>query len=478
MSRRRKADLPAAEGGRTAPGLAAAPAIEAPAVPAPGAVACDPPAPGFAVAWSGGRDSTALLHASLRAAQALGLRVHALHIDHGLQPASADWARRCAARAARWARAGAPLRFASRRLSGRPAPGESVEAWARDGRHAALAALAREAGVDLLLLAHHAADQAETVLLQALRGAGPAGLAAMPARQLREGLCWARPWREQPRRAIEAYLRRHRLRWIEDPSNAQPVHARNRLRQAVWPALDAAFPQATPALLRLARHAAEAAENLRALAEADLAALGPAAAAGLSLDAVRAHPPARARLLLRHWIERHSGRPAPADRFDSLWQALGAGRGPAVWPWPGGQLQRYRDLLRWVDAPDDGAGGLPPAPAETALPAGLRAEPLPLDSPEPGLPPDWLPRLQARLRQGGERFQAGPGRPARALKKQFQAAGLPAWARQAPLFFAGETLVFVPGLGLDARCSVGSGQPRLRLVWQPGGVSPAEDGLA
>ncbi|WP_235971958.1 tRNA lysidine(34) synthetase TilS [Aquariibacter albus] len=448
-----------------------------PAAAAPGPRGAAVP-PAFAVAWSGGRDSTALLHASLRVARALGLQVHAFHVDHGLQPASADWARRCAAQAARWARAGAPLRFASRRLSGRPGPGDSVEAWAREGRRAALAAMAREAGVDLLLLAHHAGDQAETVLLQALRGAGPAGLAAMPARQLREGLCWARPWREQPRRAIEAYLRRHRLRWIEDPSNAQPVHARNRLRQAVWPALEHSFPQAGPALLRLARHAAEAAENLRALAEADLGALGPAAATALPLDALRVHPPARARLLLRHWIERHSARPVPADRFESLWQALTAGRGPAAWPWPGGQLRRYRGLLRWFDAAAEGGGGVAPSPAAGALPAGLRAEPLPLDSPEPGLPPDWLPGLEARVRQGGERFQAGPGRPARALKKQFQAAGVPVWARQAPLFFLGETLVFVPGLGLDARCQVGSGQSRVRLVWQPGGVSPAEDGLA
>ncbi|MBL0720227.1 tRNA lysidine(34) synthetase TilS [Piscinibacter sp. Jin2] len=443
-----------------------------PVDPGPVPDADGPPAgpPGFAVAWSGGRDSTALLHASLRVARGLGLRVHAFHIDHGLQAASADWARRCAAQAARWARAGAPLRFASRRLEGRPGPGDSVEAWAREGRRAALAALAREAGVDLLLLAHHAGDQAETVLLQALRGAGPAGLAAMPARQWRQGLCWARPWREQPRRAIEAYLRRHRLRWIEDPSNAEPVHARNRLRQHVWPALDSAFPQAGSALLRLARHAAEAAENLRALAESDLALLGPAATQALPLVPVLDHPPARARLLLRHWIERQSGHPVPADRFESLWLALTAGRGPAAWPWPGGQLRRYRGLLRWGATAE---GCVPDAP-----PAGLRAEPLPIDSPEPGLPPDWLPRLEARARQGGERFQAGPGRPPRALKKQFQAAGLPAWARQAPLFFLGETLVFVPGLGLDARCALGPGQPRLRLVWQPEGGRPAAGGLA
>jgi tRNA(Ile)-lysidine synthase len=126
----------------------------------------------------------------------------------------------------------------------RPAAGESVEALARDQRYAALGRMARAAGATLVLLAHHRRDQAETLLLQALRGGGVAGLAGMPARVERDGLTWARPWLALPRGAIEAYVRRYRLTFVEDDSNADPRFARNRLRHEVWPALAVAFPQA------------------------------------------------------------------------------------------------------------------------------------------------------------------------------------------------------------------------------------------
>ena len=155
--------------------------------------------PAVAVAASGGRDSTALLHATARAARDLGLEVHALHVHHGLVADADAWLERLEAQCRRWRAAGLPVHFHSTRLDGRPARGESVEAWARRERYQALAAMARHAGCALVLLAHHRRDQAETFLLQALRGAGPAGLAAMPRRAERAGLTWARPWLAQPR---------------------------------------------------------------------------------------------------------------------------------------------------------------------------------------------------------------------------------------------------------------------------------------
>ena len=226
-----------------------------------------------AVAFSGGRDSLALLHATCRVAQLLGLQVVALHVHHGLLPEADSWLRSAQQRCARWQRRGWPLRLRWARLEGSPAPGDSLEAWARQGRYGALGRLAKDEGATLLLLAQHRRDQAETLLLQALRGGGPAGLSAMPLVADRGGLRWARPWLGQPRTAIDAYVQRHRLQPVEDPSNDDPRLARNRLRLQVWPALTAAFGDAESTLAAAAQRAQEAAAALAELAAIDLATL-------------------------------------------------------------------------------------------------------------------------------------------------------------------------------------------------------------
>lgn len=306
-----------------------------------------------AVAASGGRDSTALLHATVRAARALGLQVHALHVHHGLHPQADEWARHVQAQCRRW---GAQFHLA--RLQGAPAPAQSLEAWARHGRYQALAALARAAGCTAVLLGHHRRDQAETVLLQLLRGGGARGLAAMPAAARRDGIHWLRPWRDQPRSAIEAYLRRHRLRWVDDPSNADTRLARNRLQRQAWQALEAAFPQAESALAAAAQRAAEEAGALRELAAQDAAACGAAGpgsegAGGigsLRVAAWRTLSPARQALLLRHLVEAWSGRGVPGTLVRRLLDEL-----PRVpsgqWPAPGGMLRLRRGRLHYLALP-------------------------------------------------------------------------------------------------------------------------------
>ena len=132
-----------------------------------------------AVAYSGGRDSTALLHATLKAAQGQSLRVLALHVHHGLSAFADEWVRHCEAQCARWTQRIHPVQFVVLRLSSRPSRGESIEAWARTERYRALQSAAEASGASAILLAHHQRDQAETFLLQALRGAGVAGLSGM-----------------------------------------------------------------------------------------------------------------------------------------------------------------------------------------------------------------------------------------------------------------------------------------------------------
>jgi len=308
-----------------------------------------------AVASSGGRDSTALLHCTVRQTHALGIEVLALHVHHGLMPQADAWLAHVRAQARRWG-AG----FDSRRLGGAPAAGDSIEAWARRGRYAALAEMAQDASCDLVLLAHHRRDQAETVLLQALRGAGAAGLAAMPGVARRDGITWARPWLHLPREAIEAYVRRHRLRHVDDPSNADDALTRSRLRRQVWPALAAAFPQAEAGLRHTALRLADERTLLDEVAAADLAAVavqalatGWASAAVDSLALSRlSHP--RQRHALRLWLRQVQPLPVPETLVRRLVDEL-PHTAHAGWPGPQGRVLLRRGRLTWEAGPTEAA---------------------------------------------------------------------------------------------------------------------------
>lgn len=427
--------------------------------------------PCVAVACSGGRDSVALLHAVATAAQEVpGLSVVALHVHHGLSPRADTWLSHVERLCGDWSAQGLPVRCLSRRVEVPQAPGLSVEAEARRVRRVALADLAREAGAELILLAHHRRDQAETLLLQALRGGGLAGLAAMPRQQERGGVQWVRPWLNHPREAIEAYVAHHRLDHVEDDSNGDPRFARNRLRLQVWPALLAAFPDAEVGLAHAAAHLADALEPLADWQDRAVATLGP------QLDVVEwaSWSDSARRESLRHWYRTVSGAALSASWVNRLARevpAVLARSGVGHWPEVGLGLHRAR--LSWrqpaaFDAPMGADASLMrvDAPGDWVLPEWgglLRVTPCEAGGVEPGR----LLSLRVTPRCGGERFQAGPARPPRSLKKQYQAAAIPHWARNAPLFFDAQALVFVPGLGLDARCLAPVGATQWALSWRP-----------
>lgn len=417
--------------------------------------------PAVAVAFSGGLDSTALLHATVSAASG-SAQVLALHVHHGLQAGAEDWAAHCSRQAAALG-AG----FQMRRLPGRPPAGESTEAWARAGRHAALHEMATAAGIDLLLLAHHRRDQAETFLLQALRGAGTAGLAGMPRQQWRSGLCWARPWLDRPREQILAYAQQHGLRWLDDPSNADPRFARNRLRQALWPA----FGAAEAALAQSARWAGEAHALAQELAGLDLDELG--AGERLDLRGLLALSPARASNALRGWLALRLGQPAPASLVQRLLREASPD-GAAAWPAPGGQLRSYRGGLHWVS---HAARPAPPLTVDLSAPGCYPQAAWQgawwVQPASPGLPAARLTGLLQCGRHGGEQFQRAPGSVPRSLKKAWQEAGLPAWRRQGPLLWDGAALIAVASLGMDARALVDQG---LALQWVEDPAFPQAEG--
>ncbi|MBP6693247.1 MAG: tRNA lysidine(34) synthetase TilS, partial [Xanthomonadales bacterium] len=252
------------------------------------------PPGGLLLALSGGPDSSALLHALAAEplARARGLR--ALHVDHALHPDSADWARHAQAACAD---AGIALQVVPVDVRAR---GTGLEAAARAARYAALRAAQREG--ELVLTAHHADDQAETLLWRLLRGAGPQGLAAMrPLRRFGRG--WlARPWLALPRAAIRAYLDRHAITWIDDPANADPRHDRSFLRHAVLPLLQSRWPQAAGGLARSAAMLDHGARQLRADARRLLARWRGPDPATLRWAALVAATPVLRGAVLREWL--------------------------------------------------------------------------------------------------------------------------------------------------------------------------------
>jgi tRNA(Ile)-lysidine synthase len=308
--------------------------------------------------------------------------------------------------------------------------------------------MAQERGCRVVVLAHHRDDQAETFLLQALRAGGAAGLAAMPARAERDGVVWLRPWLGQPREAIDTYVRTHRIRHVDDESNADPRFARNRLRHEVMPALRRAFPDADAAIAAAARRAAHERALIDEVAQGDALAIGDGE--DLVVERWSELSAARRREALRAWLAPRLATGVSESLLDRLCVEL-PGRKPARWPVAAGlALARYRGRLH-LDC-------VPPA-------AALRTRP----TDEGGVPQALLADAQWRPRSGAERFQRAAGTPPRSLKKQFQAAGVPAWMRESPLLFAADgALLFVPGLGTDARALARPGLPRVRLEWVSG----------
>ncbi|TMH26392.1 MAG: tRNA lysidine(34) synthetase TilS [Betaproteobacteria bacterium] len=373
------------------------------------------------VGLSGGVDSVVLLHALSRAVPG----VRAAHINHGLSPNARRWAEFCR-RLCR--RLGVPLTVRRVRVAKR---GEGLEAAARAARYAALGKLS----FDVLALAHQLDDQAETVLLNLLRGAGPRGASGMRARATFRGRTLLRPLLEVPRESILAYAREHELAWIEDESNLSDAYARNFIRLHVAPLFSARYPRWREALARAARHFARteldasialreflAAEGLRAPSEAKLVEMLrqlTAAAPGTRI----AHDGAELR------VYRGEVRVAPVRKPAAFEPVAWQGERKLTLAALGGELRFRRARGRGIDA-------------------------------------RWLQQgeMQVKLRAGGERLQPDARRPRRTLKNLFQEAGVPPWERERmPLLYRGDELVWAPGLGVDTRYRAA----RKRAGWVP-----------
>lgn len=440
-----------------------------------------PQAPRYLVAFSGGVDSHVLLHAlaQLQGKPSSGAHpsgggavspvppIIALHVHHGLHMDADHWTHHCQ-------RVCDELRVELRVLPVNAAAdrGVSPEAAARTVRYAALFAQLQEG--DALLTAHHQDDQAETLLLQLLRGSGPHGLAAMPRVAGAGAALHLRPLLAMTRAEIRTYARHHGLQWVEDSSNEDTGYDRNFIRHEILPALRQRWPSAAATLSRSAAHCADAARLIDDSAHQDLQVLRGARPDQLSVSALLQLHEVRCRNLLRAWLEA-LGLPLPSTTHmqhilsDVLYARADAS--PLV-QWSGAEVRRYRDTLYAM--PPLGvhdAGQVLEWDISRSLPLPdlgrtLRGEAVT----QGGLDVRLLRgrRVTVRFRHGGERCQPAGRQGTHELGKLFQEQGIPPWRRaRIPLIYVDEELAAVTGLLVCERFHAAEGQESLMPVLGP-----------
>ena len=420
------------------------------------------------VAFSGGIDSTVLLHLLVRVQSELPGPISAIHVNHGLHDRSHSWDRHCQTVCQAWG-----VEYASYRVDARPVRGHSPEEWARTLRYGLLERLL--APGELLLTAHHQDDQVETLVLQLCRGAGPAGLAGMQAWRPFGAGGHGRPLLAWRRGEIEAYAARHQLQWLEDPSNADGRPDRNFVRLELLPLLRTRWPGAGATFSRAAELQAEANAVLGEIAAQDLAACRGDAPNRLRLAGLAAISWPRQANVLRHWLASLS-LPAPArSHVGEMRQQLFASR-PDASPrvaWPGAEVRRFANEL-WAGSP------LPPRDTRDRVSWCLR-EPCNLAhgrlSARPvagrGLRQSALTgdNIEVRFRRGGEAILPVADRHHRRLKKLLHQARIPPWLRgRLPLLFLGDRLVAAADLWLEATMAASDSEPGWEITWHDNAV--------
>lgn len=406
----------------------------------------------LAVAFSGGLDSTVLLHATVKAHGAKN--VYALHVHHGIQKEANQWQQHCQSIAKKF-----KCHFDTQNV--KLNKNSNIESQARELRYQALFDMCQEHHISDMFLAHHLDDQAETVLIQLMRGAGVAGLAGMPpvktnkankAKKTKETTIniW-RPFLNMRRQELEAYAKEHRLTWIEDPSNQDESYRRNAIRKTILPALEKQQVGATENLARSAKHLAQAQELLNQLADIDLGLIE--AKEGLSkTNLIRLYKTnqARASNALRRWLNKHQLSYPSEERLTAWWQELQQSRADSKLQWEHDQqlIRLWRGHLRITQNIN--------TQANEKSDGEWTFKKVPANSGKPGIDIDRFEKAKQKglintmAREGGEKFKVDAKRPRKSLKNLFQEAAIPPWQRDLPLLYIGDELVAVAGIGISA----------------------------
>lgn len=402
------------------------------------------------VAFSGGLDSTVLLHLFVSLRGELNFSLSAMHVHHGLSANADAWAEFCRTACLKL---NVVFELAHVKISTDNSLG--IEAAARQLRYDALFNGAINS--HYLCLAHHQDDQAETLLLQLLRGAGVKGLSAMAA--VDEPRRLLRPLLDISRAELEAYAVKHDLAWVEDESNQNSAFDRNFLRNDILPKLHERYPAMAQTVSRSASHIAEAAQLLDELAVID--ALTYVHDNKLSIVALKVLSASRARNLLRWWLSSLQQAMPSAEQLAQMLNQLAHAKTDAqieiILMSDAHQrvtVRRYQNEVYLITQPKykpDNFNMLWQGEAELLLPDNTRL--MFTENLGAGLALKRLDVKQLRVsyRQGGERFKPEVNRPTRTLKHLLQETNMPPWQRDwLPLIYVDEKLALVPSVGVDA----------------------------
>jgi tRNA(Ile)-lysidine synthase len=412
---------------------------------------------------SGGVDSVVLLNLLVLLAPRHSWKLSALHVHHGISPHAGEWAEFCMRLCEQYA---VPVQV--ERVDISPLREMGTEAAARKLRHEAM----MRQPADFVALAHHQGDQAETLLLQLLRGAGVKGAAAMPVLISRHGApALLRPLLGISRVELLDYAEQNRLQWVDDESNADDSYPRNFLRHRVMPLLEERFPGCRATLARSARHFAEAGELLDELALQD--ALGAYDGSTLDLARLTGLGLLRAKNLLHWFLRQHSALMPDHGRLEEMLRQLCMARNDAQIriAWGEWEVRRYRGRIyvnrAWPEPISDlrvtwngeevlvlpelhGKLHFVRCTGQGVAAEKMRSAPVTI-----------------RLRHGDERLRPDASRPVRSLQYLFQEAGIPPWLRMGwPLLYIGDKLAAVPALAVDCAYRPEPGEPALKLEWK------------
>ena len=420
------------------------------------------------IAFSGGLDSTVLLHAAVRSLGADS--IVAAHVAHGLQPLSASWLEHCAAQSAEL-----KVRFVGLRAVGLPARGDSIEQWARSERYRLLLGAAADFDAAALLTAHHADDQLETLLLGMARGSGLDGLTGIAESDCRQGVRLLRPLLTVTQAQLAREAQRLGLRWVEDPSNLDQRFARNAVRHRLMPVLREVLPDLAgqlPATIDLLR---QARARLEGLADEDLHAVSmPSQTGRLILDrtALASLAAPRRDAVLRAWVRSLGCLPPSQARLqavnDQLVDATGAYGDVRHDGW---QLMRYRDAIFSLPHSELIGADIEPVAfewrGEPSVSIGCGSTFEFRLSPE-GLSPTWLRSATLRISPApaGARLRLSPRGASQSIKNLSQQAGLPAWLRSRfPALWCDDRLLLAAPFGLDRSLDWPIERPGIAIDW-------------
>jgi tRNA(Ile)-lysidine synthase len=412
----------------------------------------------IAVAFSGGLDSTVLLHSTVAAYGPE--HVIALHVNHSLQDISDDWVMHCAKVAESFE---VPFDFRILNWDKEVHELSNIEAQARQARYHALAQMCDIHGVTDLLLGHHQDDQAETILLQLLRGSGLPGLSGMAMQRSLEATdirIW-RPFIDLTRKELESYAQEYHLKWIEDPSNQDENFTRNFIRLRILPILEKVQPSLRNNLSRVASHLAEAQHLLDQLADIDLQVMSTEDGLNIiSLIALRKEDTSRANNALRRWIFLQGLGMPSEERINAWWRDLEQLRDVSdhqlQWVHDGKYLRVWRQILsvhhlqsvqgHWIFKSVDETSeelGLANDVYEMALAKGAITE---------------------KERSGGEKIRIHPQQSRKTLKKIFQELEIAPWLRSPKILCLDDEVLAVNGVGLNVDLLTRYG-PRVKPVF-------------